>query len=54
VSGRNEIDNIQKINYAAIIKTIVATGYARYVYREFIPKNDHMGSLRDAISICDA
>jgi hydroxypyruvate isomerase len=54
VPGRNEIDDTQELNYAAIMKAIVATGYQGHVSQEFIPKRpDAIGSLRQAVGICD-
>jgi hydroxypyruvate isomerase len=51
--GRNEIDDTQELNYKAIMKAIVATGYKGYVGQEFIPKRDPLASLRQSIEICD-
>ncbi|MBY0232940.1 MAG: TIM barrel protein [Gemmataceae bacterium] len=51
--GRNEIDETQELNYPAIMKAIVATGYKGYVGQEFIPKRDPMKSLAEAFRICD-
>ena len=54
VPGRNEIDETQELNYAAIMKAIVATGYQGHVAQEFIPKRaDAIASLRQAVGICD-
>lgn len=54
VPGRNEIDDTQELNYAAIMRAIVATGYQGHVSQEFIPKRpDAIGSLRQAVGICD-
>jgi len=51
--GRNEIDDTQELNYAAIMKAIVATGYKGFVGQEFIPRGEPLVSLRKAIEICD-
>lgn len=52
--GRNEIDETQELNYAAIMKAIVATGYQGVVAQEFIPKRpDKIASLAQAVRICD-
>ncbi len=52
--GRNEIDDSQEINYPAVVKAIVDTGFKGYVCQEFIPKaEDKIGSLAEAIRICD-
>jgi len=54
VPGRHEINDTQELYYPAIMKAILATGYKGYVAQEFIPTgNDKVGSLKQAISICD-
>jgi len=54
VPGRNEIDDTQELNYPAIMKAIVATGYKGYVAQEFIPKReDKIASLQQGVQICD-
>lgn len=53
VPGRNEIDETQELNYPAIIRTIVATGYKGHVGQEFIPKReDKLASLKQGVKIC--
>jgi hydroxypyruvate isomerase len=52
--GRAEIDETQELNYPAIMKAIVATGYQGYVAQEFIPKRpDKVASLAQAVRLCD-
>lgn len=52
--GRNEIDNSQEINYPAVVRAILDTGYKGYLCQEFIPKaTDKIASLEEAIKICD-
>jgi hydroxypyruvate isomerase len=54
VPGRNEIDDTQELNYAAIIRAIYDTGYKGYIGQEFIPaRADKMASLEQAVKICD-
>lgn len=53
VPGRGEIDASQEINYPAVMKAIVTTGYQGYVGQEFIPVRDKVTSLTDAVRICD-
>ncbi len=53
VPGRNEIDQSQELNYPAIMKAIVETGYKGFVAQEFIPKKDKLTSLAESIRICD-
>ena len=54
VPGRNEIDDTQEINYPAVMKAIVDTGFKGFVAQEFIPKReDKIASLRQGVQICD-
>lgn len=54
VPGRNEIDETQELNYPAIMKAIVETGYKGFVAQEFIPKReDKLASLKQGVMICD-
>jgi hydroxypyruvate isomerase len=54
VPGRNEIDDTQELNYPAIMKAIVDTGYKGFVGQEFIPaKTDKIASLKQGVLICD-
>lgn len=54
VPGRNEIDETQELNYPAIMKAIIATGYKGHVAQEFIPKRpDALASLKQGVDICD-
>lgn len=54
VPGRNEIDETQELNYPAIMKAIVETGYKGHVAQEFIPKrSDVLASLKQGVNICD-
>jgi hydroxypyruvate isomerase len=54
VPGRNEIDDTQELNYPAIMRAIVETGFKGHVAQEFIPKRpDAIASLRQGVTICD-
>ncbi len=54
VPGRNEINNNQELNYPAIMKAILATGFKGYVAQEFIPTyDDTLSALKEGIMICD-
>lgn len=53
VPGRNELDENQELQYAAIMRAIIDTGFTGYVAQEFIPKRDPMKSLEEAIRVCD-
>ncbi len=52
--GRAELDDTQEINYPAVMREIVATGYTGYVAQEFIPTwDDPVAALRHGAQICD-
>jgi hydroxypyruvate isomerase len=54
VPGRAEIDETQELNYPAIMKAIVETGFKGYVGQEFIPRReDKIASLKQGVMICD-
>jgi hydroxypyruvate isomerase len=51
--GRNEIDDTQELNYPAIMRAIVDTGYTGFVGQEFVPLGkDPLASLRQGVGIC--
>jgi hydroxypyruvate isomerase len=51
--GRNELDEDQELNYPAICRAIVESGFDGYLGQEFIPKRDPMKSLAEAVALCD-
>jgi hydroxypyruvate isomerase len=51
--GRHEIDETQELNYPAIIKAIIETGYQGFLGQEFIPRRDPLQSLAQGFRICD-
>lgn len=54
VPGRGEIDGSQGLDYPAIVRAILDTGFTGFVAQEFIPKKpDALRSLKDAVRICD-
>lgn len=53
VPGRHEIDETQELNYPAIMKAIVETGFTGFVAQEFVPRLDPLSSLKQSIQICD-
>jgi hydroxypyruvate isomerase len=54
VPGRHELDDTQELNYPAICRAIVETGFTGYVAHEFVPTSDDpLASLRDAVERCD-
>jgi hydroxypyruvate isomerase len=56
VPGRHEPDETQELNYPAIMRAIVDTGYKGYVAYEYSPARPEpnaVASLRRAVEICD-
>ena len=54
VPGRGEIDDTQEINYPAVMRAIVDTGFKGFVAQEFVPKRpDALASLKQGVLICD-
>ncbi len=54
VPGRGEPDETQEVNYPAVLRSILETGYEGFVSQEFIPTwPDKLAALRYALSICD-
>lgn len=52
--GRAELDEDQEINYPAVMRAILKTGYKGYVAQEFIPTwKDKIAALRHAVQLCD-
>ena len=54
VPGRHELDDTQEVNWRAVCRAIVDTGFTGYVAHEFVPTRDPLTSLREAIALCDA
>ncbi len=53
VPGRGELDGGQEINYPAVMRTLIETGYEGYVGQEFIPTRDPDQGLAEAVALCD-
>jgi hydroxypyruvate isomerase len=53
VPGRHELDDTQELNWAAVCRAIVDTGFTGYVAHEFVPVRDPLASLREAVILCD-
>jgi hydroxypyruvate isomerase len=52
--GRHEIDETQELNYPAIVKAIMDTGYDGYLGQEYIPaRPDALASLAQGYRICN-
>jgi hydroxypyruvate isomerase len=50
--GRNDLDDAQELNYAAIIKAIRETGFSGYIAHEFIPKGEPAAALGTVFRRC--
>ena len=53
VPGRHELDDTQELNWIAVSRAIVDTGFKGFMAHEFIPVRDPMTSLREAVVLCD-
>ena len=52
--GRGELDDRQEINYPAVIRAIMETGYRGFIAQEFIPTaKDPVASLEQAYELCN-
>src|SRR5262249_40467147 len=51
--GRNEIDDTQELNYPAIVRAILETGYTGFLGQEFIPKIDKLAWLVQGFSLLE-
>ncbi len=52
VPGRNEIDEMQELNYRRIATVVADSGFTGFVAHEFLPRRDAMTSLREAVTLC--
>jgi hydroxypyruvate isomerase len=53
VPGRHELDDTQELNWAAVARAIVDSGFTGYLAHEFVPTRDPITSLREAVKLCD-
>ena len=53
VPGRHELDDTQEVEWAGVMRGILATGYTGYVAHEFVPTRDPLKSLEEAVTLCD-
>ena len=53
VPGRHELDGTQELQYRAIAQAIADTGFTGYLAHEFEPVRPWVGSLREAVRLCD-
>jgi hydroxypyruvate isomerase len=53
VPGRHELNGTQEIQWDAVMRAIVGSGFRGYVAHEFIPTGDPLASLKSAADLCD-
>ena len=53
VPGRHELDDTQEVNWPAVCRAIVGTGFRGFVAHEFVPARDPLTSLKEAVMLCD-
>jgi len=53
VPGRHELDDTQEVNWPAVCRAIVGTGFRGFLAHEFVPTRDPLTSLREAVTLCD-
>ncbi len=53
VPGRHELDDTQELQWPAVCRAIVETGFTGYLAHEFVPTRDPLTSLREAVVLCD-
>ena len=53
VPGRHELDDSQELNWRAVCRAIVDTGFSGYLAHEFVPTRDPLTSLGEAVALCD-
>lgn len=53
--GRNQFDSSQELNYSAIVKAIIDTGYTGFLSHEYSPTKDvdPLKTLDEMMTICD-
>ncbi|HVN18728.1 MAG TPA: TIM barrel protein [Dongiaceae bacterium] len=53
VPGRHELNGTQEIQWDAVMRAIVDSGFRGYVAHEFMPTGDPLASLKSAADLCD-
>jgi hydroxypyruvate isomerase len=53
VPGRHELDATQEVNWPAVCRAIVDTGFRGFLAHEFVPTRDPLTSLGEAVALCD-
>jgi hydroxypyruvate isomerase len=53
VPGRAELDDMQEIQFPAVMRTLLDVGYTGFVGLEFIPTRNPDESLQQAVALCN-
>jgi hydroxypyruvate isomerase len=53
VPGRHELNDTQEVQWDCVMRGILDTGFDGYVAHEFVPTQDPLISLRQAVDLCD-
>jgi hydroxypyruvate isomerase len=53
VPGRNELDSRQEINYPAVMRAILDSGFNGIIGHEFLPTGNPTEALRQAFAVCN-
>ncbi len=53
VPGRNDLNDMQEVQWDGVMRGIVATGFTAYVAHEFKPLGDPYAALLQAVNRCD-
>ncbi len=53
VPGRHDLDSSQELNYPAICRAIVETGFTGFLAQEFVPAGDPLRAMEQAFRLCD-
>jgi hydroxypyruvate isomerase len=53
VPGRHELNDQQEVHWTGVMNAIAALDFKGYVAHEFVPAEDPLASLRQAVDLCD-
>src|SRR3977135_2963183 len=53
VPGRHATHATQEVNWPAVCRAIVDTGFTGFLAHEFVPTRDPLTGLREAVALCD-
>jgi hydroxypyruvate isomerase len=53
VPGRRDLDDVQELQYPAIVRAIADTGFDGFLGHEFLPKGETIPAMEEAFRVCD-